>query len=61
MIDDAEPLRFRVKSRDQLKEDSDIVIGQIRAIDNARFIKKLGVLSTSEILKIKELFEEITL
>lgn len=61
LIDDAEPLRFRIKSRDLLEEDSDIVISQIRAIDNTRFIKRLGQISDFEISKIKELFEEITL
>ena len=61
LIDDAQPLRFRITKRDKLKKDSDIVISQIRAIDNNRFIKKLGVLTTKEMLKIKELFDEITL
>jgi len=60
LIDDTEPIRYRVKSRDKLREDSDIVITQIRAIDNSRFIKKLGYLNNDEIKKVKELFEEIT-
>lgn len=60
LVDDAEPIRFRIKSRDKLKENSDIVIPQIRAIDNNRFIEKLGSLTTQELLKIKELFDEIT-
>ena len=60
LIDDAEPIRFRIKKRDNLKEDSDIVITQIRAIDNSRFIKKLAKLSKEELNKIKKLFDEIT-
>lgn len=60
LIDDAEPIRYRVKKRDKLKEDSDIVITQIRAIDNDRFIEQLGYLTTDELMKIKELFEEIS-
>jgi len=60
LIDDTEPIRYRVKSRDKLREDSDIVITQIRAIDNSRFIKKLCYLNNDEIKKVKELFEEIT-
>jgi mRNA interferase MazF len=60
LIDDAEPIRYRVKKRDKLKEDSDIVITQIRAIDNDRFIEQLGYLTTDELIKIKELFEEIS-
>jgi len=61
LIDDAEPIRYRVEKRDKLKENSDIVITQIRAIDNDRFIEKLGCLTTKELIKIKELFDEITL
>ncbi len=43
-----------------MKEDSDIVITQIRAIDNDRFIEKLAIVTQKEIQKIKELFDEIT-
>ena len=60
LVDDAEPIRFRIKKRDDLDEDSDIVISQIRAIDNNRFIKKLGFLTKKEMLKIKDFFDEIT-
>jgi len=60
LIDDAEPIRFRIKKRDDLSKDSDVVISQIRAIDNDRFIKKLGNVSKIELLKIKELFNELT-
>ena len=60
LIDDAEPIRLRIKNRDKLKEDSDVVITQIRSIDNDRFIEKLGYLSDGELRKIKELFDEIT-
>ncbi|HIP12481.1 MAG TPA: type II toxin-antitoxin system PemK/MazF family toxin [Arcobacter sp.] len=61
LIDDAEPIRLRVTNREKLKEDSDLVITQIRAIDNTRFIEKLAVLSKHELIKVKELFDEITL
>ncbi len=61
LIDDAEPIRYRIFKREKLQQDSDIVITQIRAIDNERFIEKLAVLSNAEMQKVKELFEEITL
>lgn len=61
LIDDAEPLRMRISKRDDLEKDSDIVITQIRAIDNTRFIKKLASLTTLELTKVKECFTEITL
>ena len=60
LIDNAEPIRMRVKKRDKLKEDSDLIITQIRAIDNDRFIEKLATLTEEELIKVKELFEEIT-
>ena len=60
LIDDAEPIRMRINKRDKLEQDSDIVITQIRAIDNSRFIEKLGKLTLKELKKIKKLFEEVT-
>jgi mRNA interferase MazF len=36
LIDDAEPLRIRVKAREKLSRDSDLLLDQIRAIDNRR-------------------------
>ena len=60
LIDDAKPIRYRITKRDDLEEDSDLVLTQIRAIDNDRFIKKLTALSTKEMATIKKLFDEIT-
>ena len=36
LIDNAEPLRIRIKPKDKLHKESDIIIDQIRAIDNKR-------------------------
>jgi mRNA interferase MazF len=48
-------LRIRInKGNCGLNENSDIMIDQIRAIDNSRFVKKIGFLSTEMILKIQE-------
>ncbi|MBA8667549.1 type II toxin-antitoxin system PemK/MazF family toxin [Holosporaceae bacterium 'Namur'] len=38
LIDDAEPLRIRIKAEDKLEKNSDLLIDQVRAIDNSRFI-----------------------
>ena len=38
LIDDTEPLRIRIKAEDKLEKDSDLLIDQVRAIDNRRFI-----------------------
>jgi len=39
LIDNAEPLRIRIKPIDRLQKESDIIIDQIRAIDNQRLVK----------------------
>jgi len=59
LIDDAEPLRYRVTSRDKLEHDSDILIANIRSIDNARFIEKLTTLTDKELHYIKSLLDEV--
>jgi len=59
LVDDAEPLRFRVSKRGKLHKDSDVILAQIRAIDNTRFIEKLATLSAEEMQRIKVLFDEV--
>ena len=59
LVDDAEPIRYRISKKDKLEEDSDIVLTQIRAIDNARFIEKLTTLTNKQMKKVKELFDEV--
>ncbi len=39
LIDDAAPLRIRIFATDQLQSDSDLLVDQLRAIDNRRLIK----------------------
>ena len=52
---DAEVLRVHLlKGMANLKEDCDILIDQIRAIDNTRLIKKIGNLPTPLIDIVKE-------
>jgi mRNA interferase MazF len=38
LIEDAEPLRLRVEAQGNLKKDSDLLVDQLRAIDNKRLI-----------------------
>ena len=59
LIDDAEPLRFRVAKREELTQDSDVLIGHIRSIDNNRFTEKLAKVSAEEMRKILLLLYEI--
>jgi len=39
LVEDAEPLRIRIKAREGVERDSDLLIEQIRAIDNKRLIQ----------------------
>lgn len=38
LLDDAEPLRIRVPAAGQLHRDSDLLMDQLRAIDNRRLV-----------------------
>ncbi len=52
---EADILRVHLKKGTaNLNEDCDVMIDQIRAIDNKRLIKKVGNLPTDLIVKIKE-------
>jgi mRNA interferase MazF len=59
LIDDAEPLRFRVKKRAGLESDSDVLIAHARAVDKERLLQKLGEFSSEEMERIRILFNEI--
>ena len=55
VLDDSDILRVHLKKgMANLHENCDIMIDQIRAIDNKRLIKKVGNLPTDLIEKIKE-------
>ncbi len=61
LIDDAEPLRFRLSSRDRLEYDSDVMLDQTRTIDNRRINgEMLTTLSGQEMTRI-ELFWRLVL
>ena len=38
LIDNAEPLRFRIPAEERLIKDSDLLVDQVRAIDNKRLV-----------------------
>lgn len=40
LIEDAEPLRLRLPAQDQLERGSDVLVDQLRALDNRRFMGK---------------------
>jgi mRNA interferase MazF len=39
LVEDAEPLRLRMTASGQLRHDSDLLIDQLRAIDNRRLVQ----------------------
>lgn len=60
LIENAEPLRVRVKASGRLEKDSDLLIDQIRAIDNKRLIQgPLLKCEESLIIRIRECLTEI--
>jgi len=59
LIDEAEPLRMRVSAREKLKNDSDVLVAQIRAIDKERLLERLGRLDEKECSRLQGLMHEI--
>jgi mRNA interferase MazF len=55
LVEDAEPLRIRIFAQGLLEKDSDLLIDQVRAIDNQRLIKgpllQIGIDSLREVEK----------
>jgi mRNA interferase MazF len=45
---------LRIHLKKQLDQPSDVLVDQIRAVDNKRFIQKLGKLSQEQIKKLKQ-------
>lgn len=57
LIDNAEPLRVRIKAQSKLKKDSDLLIDQIRAIDNTRMTN--GPLAKLEDDTLRKIYDSI--
>jgi mRNA interferase MazF len=48
LIDDMFPYRLRIEKRENLKQDSDILINQIRTLSKIRIKEKIGKLTPQE-------------
>jgi len=58
IITDTQPLRFLIQKRDKLRNDSDILLDQIRAVDNRRFTSELLTeLTSQERLRLEEMLK----
>jgi len=55
LIDDMEPYRMRILKRDNLKQDSDILINQIRTLSKQRIGEKIAKVTNEEYTKIVDL------
>ncbi len=54
LIDDMTPYRMRISKREKLKEDSDILINQIRTLSKVRIKEKIAKLSKDEYTQVIE-------
>ena len=55
LIDNAAPLRYRVSAKDQLRLESEVMLDQVRTIDNRRIAgNALTVLTERELAEIEE-------
>lgn len=60
LIEDAEPLRIRISALGQLHRDSDLLIDQLRAIDNRRLTQgPLTRLSAHLLTKVEDAIREV--
>lgn len=57
LTEDAEPLRIRVEPQGALRRQSDLLIDQLRAIDNARLVK--GPLTTLDSARVAHVDEAL--
>lgn len=54
LIDDMTPYRMRISARDNLKEDSDVLINQIRTLSKIRIKEKIAKLTDDEYIHLIE-------
>ncbi len=60
IVDEAEPLRVLVRAAGALKQNSDLLIDQLRAIDNARLIRgPLLQLSPETLARVESALREV--
>lgn len=60
LIDDAEPLRIRIGAVSQLRRESDLLLDQLRAIDNRRLTQgPIARLSKAQMAKVGQAIREV--
>jgi mRNA interferase MazF len=53
LIEDSEPLRIRIPQRDNLKQESDAMIEQLRSVAKERIQARVGSVSEEEMKRIE--------
>lgn len=60
LVNNAEPLRLRVAATDRLRRDSDLLIDQLRAIDNRRLVQgPMAKLSSALMTRVHEALADV--
>lgn len=60
LVKNAYPLRVRIKAQDKLEKDSDLIIDQIRAIDNKRLVHgPLALIPKNQMKLVYEAVSEV--
>lgn len=52
LIDDSEPLRIRISKRENLTQESDAMVEQLRSVSKSRIGEKIASCTTGELEKI---------
>jgi mRNA interferase MazF len=55
LVEDMEPYRMRISKRDNLRQDSDIIINQIRSLSKQRIGEKIAQLTDEEYAQLIQL------
>ncbi len=60
LVEDAEPLRLRVTATGRLRKDSDLLIDQLRAIDNRRLVEgPLTRLTPAQLQRLNQALRDV--
>ncbi|MDN5864651.1 MAG: type II toxin-antitoxin system PemK/MazF family toxin [Gammaproteobacteria bacterium] len=60
LVDNAQPLRLRIRARPGLDQDSDLILDQLRAIDNKRLARgPLLKLASEQMRRVDEALREV--
>ena len=60
LVDDAAPLRIRISGAGRLRNDSDLLIDQLRAIDNRRLTRgPMTALSNGQMAEVGEAIRDV--